>query len=89
MFDDVKAAVQRQQLTVLVTHWWEYFRNGHADEEFIAILHRVADWLASATDVQVISFDDIADAPGKFLRSPATESAIRRKSRAHHPAPVT
>ena len=89
MFDDVKAAVQRQQLTVLVTHWWEYFRNGHPDDEFIAILHRVADWLASAPDVQVVSFDDIADEPKKYLRIDGKESTIAGNAAAQRAAPVS
>lgn len=60
MFATVKSAVARGSLTVLVTHWWEYFRDGHADEELIAILHQVAAWLASQSDVCVIPFDRLA-----------------------------
>lgn len=67
MLDEVKKAIQQQPLTVLVTHWWEYFRNGHPDDEFIAILHGVADWLASTPDIRVVSFDQIAERPGAYL----------------------
>jgi hypothetical protein len=61
MLDTVKNAVQQSQLTVLVTHWWEYFRGGKADDNFISVLHQVAEYLATAKDVRVISFRDVAD----------------------------
>ncbi len=60
MLDTIKQAVASQQVTVLVTHWWEYFRNGHADEAFVGALHQTAEWLASEPDIQVISFEDLA-----------------------------
>jgi len=44
-----------------VTHWWEYFRHGQADEPFIEILHETAAYLASQKDIKVISFDDLVD----------------------------
>ncbi len=61
MLQQVKETIQSRQLTVLVTHWWEYFRNGCADDPFIAILHEVADYLSTQPDIQVISFDDLAE----------------------------
>jgi hypothetical protein len=61
MLDEVRAAVAGRQLTVLVTHWWEYFHGGRANEKFINVLHQVADFLANEKDVQVISFDDLVD----------------------------
>ena len=61
MLEQVKQAVLSQRLTVLVTHWWEYFRNGHADEAFIETLHQTGFWLAAQTDVTVVSFDDVAE----------------------------
>jgi hypothetical protein len=48
-------------LTVLVTHWWEYFRDGQPDEPFIDLLHETAQYLANAPDLQVISFSDLAN----------------------------
>lgn len=59
MLAAVRQAVERQALTVLVTHWWEYFRDGTPDEEFIGVLHEVAGWLASRADIRVISFRDV------------------------------
>ncbi len=68
MLEAVKRAVARQQLTVLVTHWWEYFRGGVPDERFIGILHQVAGYLADQPDILVISFDVLAG-----VRLPAGE----------------
>lgn len=56
----IKRTIARQELTVIVTHWWEYFRNGHADVPFIRALHATADYLASNRDVRVISFAELA-----------------------------
>lgn len=59
MLDGIKNTVAQQQLTVLVTHWWEYFRAGKPDETFIRVLHQTAEWLAGQRNVKVISFDDL------------------------------
>lgn len=61
MLEEVKRAIQRQSLTVLVTHWWEYFRGGNADEKFINVLHQVAEFLSGDPNLRVISFDDLAN----------------------------
>jgi hypothetical protein len=60
MVAQVKRAISSQSLTVLVTHWWEYFSGGKADAPFLRILHDTADWLAHQTDLRVITFDDLA-----------------------------
>ncbi len=60
MLETVKQSVASRRLTVLVTHWWEYFPDGKPDEAFIGILHETAAWLADQPDVKVISFDDLA-----------------------------
>jgi hypothetical protein len=60
MFAAVRHAVESRPLIVLVTHWWEYFRNGTPDEEFIGVLHEVAKWLASRKDIRVVSFREVA-----------------------------
>jgi hypothetical protein len=51
--------LQTQRLTVLVTHWWEYFRDNEPDEEFIGFLHETASYLASHPKLKVISFEDL------------------------------
>lgn len=60
MLARVRAAVRSAPLTVLVTHWWEYFREQQPDREFIAVLHQVAELLAGDPAVRVISFADLA-----------------------------
>jgi hypothetical protein len=51
--------VERWPVTVLVTHWWEYFRSGAPDEPFIEFLHETLRQLSRRSDVAVISFDDL------------------------------
>jgi len=60
MFAAVRHSVESRALTVLVTHWWEYFRAGAADDAFIGVLHEVAAWLAGRSDIRVVSFRDVA-----------------------------
>jgi hypothetical protein len=60
MLDEIIRSIHSRQLTVLVTHWWEYFRDGKIDETFISFLHQTANYLASHPDIQVISFSDLA-----------------------------
>lgn len=60
MLASVRRSVESRPLTVLVTHWWEYFRDGAPDEKFIEVLHAVAAWLASRPDIRVVSFRDVA-----------------------------
>jgi len=59
MLESVKREVESQRLTVLVTHWWEYFRDGAPDTAMLEILHATATWLASNPSVRVISFDEL------------------------------
>jgi hypothetical protein len=60
MLGEIIRTVRNQQLTVLVTHWWEYFPEGKPNETFIRVLHETADYLASQDDIKVISFADLA-----------------------------
>ncbi len=60
MLDGVIQSVNSRRLTVLVTHWWEYFRDHRADETFIGFLHETAKYLANTPDVKVIRFSDLA-----------------------------
>ena len=61
MLPSVQRAVLGSRLTVLVTHWWEYYRDGTVDEPLIAQLHATAAWLASRPEVRVVSFSDVAE----------------------------
>ena len=60
MLDSVRAAVEGASLTVLVMHWWEFFRGGTADEGLIDVAHGVASWLGSRPDIRVVSFGEVA-----------------------------
>jgi hypothetical protein len=60
ILETIRAQIERQRVTVLVTHWWEYFREQTADESFISLLHETADYLARRNDIKVISFSDLA-----------------------------
>ncbi len=62
MVDAIWRNVASRRLTVLVTHWWEYFREGRPDEAFINILHETARRLADARDIRVIPFRELANA---------------------------
>lgn len=59
MLDEIKRSIESRRVTVLVSHWWEYFRDGKPDEPFIQVLHETADYLASNREVRVIKFEDL------------------------------
>lgn len=61
ILENVRSHIQSQHLTVLVTHWWEYFPAGRPDESFINVLQELADYLGRRPDIEVVSFDDVAD----------------------------
>jgi hypothetical protein len=61
MLETIRQEINQRQLTVLVTHWWEYFRQQKADEAFIDVLHETADYLAGEPDIRVICFSELAD----------------------------
>jgi hypothetical protein len=56
----IRSQVEAQGLTVLVTHWWEYFEAGEPVDPFIDVLHETAAYLASTPGVRVISFGELA-----------------------------
>jgi Uncharacterized protein conserved in bacteria (DUF2334) len=60
ILDTVIHHVATRPLTVLVTHWWEYFRDGRTDEPLIEVLHETADYLGRQRDVKMIFFDTLA-----------------------------
>ena len=62
MLDEIKRTVENRAVTVLVTHWWEYFHHNGPDASFIAILHQMADYFARRRDLKVISFADLPTA---------------------------
>jgi hypothetical protein len=60
MMDKIRQQIEQRQVTVLVTHWWEYFREQQPDEAFISLLHETAEYLRSQRDLKVVSFSDLA-----------------------------
>ena len=56
----IKAAIAERGLTVLVTHWWEFYREGEADRRLIEVLHETAEYLGRAEGMRVVSFEDVA-----------------------------
>lgn len=60
MLEAVQRAVNSSAVTVIVTHWWEYFRDGTPDEPFVAALHSVANWLGRRSDIRVVPFSAVA-----------------------------
>jgi hypothetical protein len=63
ILDRIVTQLNSCRLTVLVTHWWEYFREGRADERFINLLHETSQYLAANRDIKVISFGDLVRDP--------------------------
>jgi hypothetical protein len=59
MLDQIRRSIESRQLTVLVTHWWEFFRDGESDLPFIQVLHETAAYLAAQKEIKVIRFSDI------------------------------
>jgi hypothetical protein len=59
ILDSIRDCLAVRPLTVLVTHWWEYFRGGTPDDPFIEVLHETADYLARQPELKVISFADL------------------------------
>ncbi|HLH56513.1 MAG TPA: DUF2334 domain-containing protein [Verrucomicrobiae bacterium] len=51
--------LEHNRITVLVTHWWEYFRSGEPDDPFIDFLHETLRHLSKRSDVQLITFGDL------------------------------
>jgi hypothetical protein len=59
ILNQIKAALANSPLTVLVTHWWEYFPDGKPDADFITVLHETADYLAGQPEIKVVAFDEL------------------------------
>lgn len=60
MLQTILAQVTSRPLTVLVTHWWEYFHDGKANEPFIDCFHETTGYLAGRHDVKFVSFAQLA-----------------------------
>lgn len=60
ILDQIRQSIRQRRLTVLVTHWWEYFPNNQPDQAFIDVLHETSRMLAADPEIQVVTFDDVA-----------------------------
>jgi hypothetical protein len=49
-------------VTVLVTHWWEYFPNEGINQPLIELLHEIAEYLAHQPEIRVVRFRDLVEA---------------------------
>lgn len=61
LLKSIRVQIDQQRVTVLVTHWWEYFREQEPDEVFIRLLHETAAYLGSRKDIRVITFSELVD----------------------------
>jgi len=66
MLGPIVHCLNTRQLTVLVTHWWEYFRDAAPDGPFIDFLHETAAYLARCPDLKVIRFSDLVAGAAPF-----------------------
>lgn len=57
----LRSQILSGDITVVVSHHWEYFRGGTRNAPFIAVLHELAEWLASEKDIRVVTFDEAAE----------------------------
>ena len=64
----IRETVRKNRLTVLVTHWWEYFHRGKQNDAFIHALHQTADMLANLPDTRVIPFSALEDPTSPIAR---------------------
>jgi hypothetical protein len=59
MLQEIKLSIQQRSLTILITHWWAYFKIPKISQAFISILHELADYLSNDPNICVLSFDDL------------------------------
>jgi hypothetical protein len=56
ILENIAKAIRERTVTVLVTHWWEYFRDNEPDEAMIRVLHQTAEYLAGVRELRVVTF---------------------------------
>jgi hypothetical protein len=67
IMDTIIRQIETHRLTVLVTHWWEYFPEGKSNAPLINVLQETAAWIAGQPGVKMISFDDLANDPVRYF----------------------
>lgn len=74
MLARVMQTICSHDVTVIVSHHWEYFHpDGSMNEPFVGVLHALADYLAKTRDIRVIRLDE-GRLPNTGPRRPAVES---------------
>ena len=59
MLERVVQSIRANDVTVIVSHHWEYFQvDGSMNEPFVGVLHALAAYLAAARDVRVIRIEE-------------------------------
>jgi hypothetical protein len=59
MLNEIQRSIASRQLTVLVAHWWEFYRTGEPDLPYIQVLHETAEYLAKNKEIKVVAFEDV------------------------------
>lgn len=57
----LKRTIASRRLSVINSHWWEYFKEGKPNHQLIDTLHRFADYLAENPSIKVIVFSNLLD----------------------------
>jgi hypothetical protein len=53
--------ISTRRVTVLITHWWSFFKNQERGDRLKRVLHQAADYFVSDPNIKVISFGDLID----------------------------
>jgi Uncharacterized protein conserved in bacteria (DUF2334) len=62
MLDRLLRIIHAQDVTVVVSHHWEYFdHDGLMNESFVAVLHAFAEYLSKAHEVRVVRMDEMPE----------------------------
>jgi hypothetical protein len=64
----IKKRISEHELTILNTHWWEFFPNWQPDQPFIDVLHSLADFFYQNKEVRLIGFDQLLDGSVQIIR---------------------
>jgi Uncharacterized protein conserved in bacteria (DUF2334) len=61
LLEDIKKVISTRRVTVLITHWWSFFKNQERGDRLKRVLHQAADYFVSDPNIKVISFGDLID----------------------------
>lgn len=76
MLDRVLRVIRAQDITVVVSHHWEYWgEDGQLNKQFVAVLHALAEYLGKATDIRVLRMDEMPEILAKKRFAPSSFTA--------------